>query len=171
MALPTMGEGQLWPTNSSKLVLWWNAHFRWDGGLGKFGANWILELDQALDQASLHLGSPNHELSFMLFCFCWSEPIDFPSQKVPCRFCLDLPLFGLGPSSKGRGSNLGFLASRIALFHWTLDLGLSSKVTISLILGCNIFTILESKISSGFWLVLAGGGGGVKILILIYKKK
>jgi len=103
------------------------------------------------------------------FVFVGLNQLIFPPKKVPCSFCLDLPLFGLGPSSKGRGSNLGFLASRIALFHWTLDLGLSSKVTINLILGCNIFSILEWKISSGFWLVLAvGGGGRVQIFILFF---
>ncbi len=54
----------------------------------------ILELD-----LTLHLGSSNHELS-ILAPFFWLEPIDFPSKMVPCKFCLDLPFFGLGPSSK-----------------------------------------------------------------------
>jgi hypothetical protein len=49
---------------------------------------------------------------------------------VPCRFSLDLPLFGLGPSSKGHRSNLWLSSNRIALFHWTLDLGSSSKVAL-----------------------------------------
>jgi hypothetical protein len=40
-----------------------------------------------------------------------------------------LPLFGLGPLSKGHGSNyLWLLPNRFALFHWTLDLAPSSKV-------------------------------------------
>jgi len=48
---------------------------------------------------SLHLGSPNHELSFELFSLvCGFEPIEFPSKMVQCKFSLDLPLFfGLGP--------------------------------------------------------------------------
>jgi hypothetical protein len=37
------------------------------------------------------------------------------------RFSLDLPLFGLGPSSKGLGSNLWLSANKISLFHWTLN--------------------------------------------------
>jgi len=44
------------------------------------------------------------------------------------RFSLNLPLLGLGPSSKGLGSNLWLSSHRIALFQWTLDLGPSSKV-------------------------------------------
>jgi hypothetical protein len=36
-------------------------------------------------------------MSFPFELFFWgSEPIDFPSKMVPCRFSLDLPLFGLG---------------------------------------------------------------------------
>jgi hypothetical protein len=49
---------------------------------------------------------------------------------VSCRFSLTLPLFGLGPSSKGRGSNVRLSTNRIALFHWTLDLRLSSKLAL-----------------------------------------
>ncbi len=60
--------------------------------------------------------------------FFWSEPIHFPSKMVPCRFSLDLPLFGLRPSSRGHGSNLWLSTNRIGLFNWTLDLALSSKV-------------------------------------------
>ncbi len=53
---------------------------------------------------SLHLGSPNHELYFeffFLFLLLFflevggSELIVLPSNMVPCRFSLDLPLFGL----------------------------------------------------------------------------
>jgi hypothetical protein len=40
---------------------------------------------------------------------------------VSCRFSLDLPLFGLGLSSKGLESNFWFSANRIVLFHWNLD--------------------------------------------------
>ncbi len=85
---------------------------------------WVLGLNLALDP-SLHLGSPNHEL-FILVWTNW-----FSSKMVPCRFRLNLSLFGLGPWSKGCGSNLWLLANRIALFHWTLDLGPSSKVTLN----------------------------------------
>ncbi len=39
-------------------------------------------------------------MSFPLsFCFLYSfgsEPIEFPFKMVLCKFCLDLPLFGLG---------------------------------------------------------------------------
>ncbi len=39
---------------------------------------------------------------------------------MPCRFSLNLPLFGLGPSSKGLGSNLWLSSNRIAscLLNW-----------------------------------------------------
>jgi len=50
---------------------------------------------------------------------------------VPCKFNLDLPLFDLGPSSKGCGSNLWLLDTRISLFYWTLNLGPSYKVTLN----------------------------------------
>jgi hypothetical protein len=46
------------------------------------------------------------------------------------RFSLDLPLFGVGPSSKGHGSRPWVSANRIGLFHWTLELGPSSKVAL-----------------------------------------
>ncbi len=82
--------------------------------LDSFEANWILELDPALD-SSLHLSSPNHELSLKLF-FLALETIDFPSKMVPCGFSLNLPLFGVGPSSKGSGSNLWLSAIRIIYF-------------------------------------------------------
>jgi hypothetical protein len=99
--------------------------------LDSFETNWTLELDLALD-LSMRLGSSNHELSFWAPFFFWLfEPIDFPLKMVPCRFSLYLPLFGLGPSSKGQGSNLWLSLNRIAQFHWTPDLGSSSKVAFS----------------------------------------
>jgi hypothetical protein len=58
-----------------------------------------------------------------------SEPIDFPPKIVPC-ISFNLPLFGFGPSSKGQGLHLWLSANRIALFHWTSDLGPSSKVAL-----------------------------------------
>ncbi len=48
------------------------------------------------------------------------------------RFSLDLPLFGLGPSSKGHGSNFWLSANRTALFNWTLDLRRLSKAALNL---------------------------------------
>jgi hypothetical protein len=71
----------------------------------------------------LHIMSSPFQAHFFGF-----EPIDFPSKKVPCKFSIHLSLFGLGPSSKGSGSNLWLSSNRIALFHWTLDLGPSPKV-------------------------------------------
>jgi hypothetical protein len=57
--------------------------------LVSFEANWILEFVLALDP-SLHLGSPNHDLSFELLLLRGSKPIDFPFKMVPCRFSLNL---------------------------------------------------------------------------------
>ncbi len=99
--------------------------------LDSFEANWILELDPRL-YPSLHLGSPNSELSLKLFSFSLVWTNWFSLQNGICRFSLDLPLFGLGPSSKGCGSNLWLPTNRIALFHWTLDLQPSSKVAFSM---------------------------------------
>ncbi len=94
--------------------------------MDSFEANRTLESDP-----SLHLGSPNHELSFELFSF-WFKPVDFPSKMVLCKISLNLSLFGLGPSSKGHASNFWLSAVMIVLFHWTLDLGPESKVALSL---------------------------------------
>jgi hypothetical protein len=46
---------------------------------------------------------------------------------VPCKFSLDLPLFGLGPSSKGHRSNLWLSSYNISLglgphLKWSLEL-------------------------------------------------
>jgi len=53
---------------------------------------------------SLHLDSSNHELSFLApppFFFFGFKPIDFPSEiGTHVDLAFDLPLFGLGPSSK-----------------------------------------------------------------------
>jgi hypothetical protein len=56
-------------------------------------------------------------MNFPLSSLFWCEPIDFPSKMEPCRCRLDLPVLGLAPSFKRRGSNLWFLANRIVLFH------------------------------------------------------
>jgi len=67
---------------------------------------------------------------FIFIFFGGSKPINFPPIMVPCKFNLDLPLFGLGLSSKGHGSNLWFSTNRIALFHWTRVLRPSYKVAL-----------------------------------------
>ncbi len=54
----------------------------------------------------------------------------FRPKQVPCRFSLGLPLVGLGPSSKGLGTNLKLSTNKIAWIHWSLDLGHSSKVAL-----------------------------------------
>jgi hypothetical protein len=95
-----------------------------------FEANWILELDLALDPK---VASWFFKSWAVLWAFFSSKPIDFPSKTVPCRFSLNLSLVGLGPSSKGYGSNLWLSANSIALFHWILDLGPSSKVALSFV--------------------------------------
>ncbi len=65
--------------------------------------------------------------------FLGFKPIDFPSTMVTCRFSLNLPLFGLGPSSKRPmgGSELMLSSNRIALFDGTPDLEPSSKVALN----------------------------------------
>jgi hypothetical protein len=42
-----------------------------------------------------------------------------------------LPLFGLGPSSKGLGTNSNLSTNNIAWIHWCMGLGPSSKVAFS----------------------------------------
>jgi hypothetical protein len=90
--------------------------------------------DLALDP-SLHLGSSNQELSLLAFP-SGSQPIDFLFETVPSRFCLDWPRSGLGLSSKGHGLNLWISSNRIALFYWTLNLGPSSEVALSILVAC-----------------------------------
>jgi hypothetical protein len=65
-------------------------------------------------------------MSFPLMSFFLFGPIGFPSKMMPCKSQFDY--FGLGPSSKGLGTNLKFLTNRNAQFHWTLFLGPLSKV-------------------------------------------
>ncbi len=76
---------------------------------------------------SLILGSPNQELSFLALVLGPNQLI-FPPKQVPCKFSLNLPLFGLEPLSKGLGTNLKLQPIRL-LEHigpWTLDPGLKS---------------------------------------------
>ncbi len=60
-----------------------------------------------------------------------------------CRFSLDLPLFDLGPSSKGCGSNLQLSSNEIAIFHWTLDLGSSSKVALKVTAPAQMYLVVS----------------------------
>jgi hypothetical protein len=62
---------------------------------------------------SLILGSPNEELSFLALFFGLNQLI-FPLKQVPCRFNLNLPLFGLGPLFKGLGTDLKLSTNKIA---------------------------------------------------------
>ncbi len=48
-----------------------------------------------------------------------------------CRFSFNLQLFGLGPSSKGLGTNLKLWINKIAWIHWSLDPHLKSLDIIS----------------------------------------
>ncbi len=127
--LGTMFRRGLFFTN--KPLLKWKVYFLFGLGtnLDSFEANSILELDHPACILVLQIMSFSFEVFYRLF---WSEPIDFPSKMVPCKFGLDLPLFGLQPLSKVHGSNLWLLTNRIALFHWTLNLGPSSKLTLKL---------------------------------------
>ncbi len=67
-----------------------------------------------------------------------SEPIDFPSKTgaILASIC---HVFGLGPSSKGVGTNLKVSTNKIAWIHWSLDLEPSSKVTLSFTTCFSIF--------------------------------
>jgi hypothetical protein len=94
-----------------------------------FEANWILESDHTWVPRTIP-GSPNQELSILALFFDPNQLI-FPPKLVPCRFSLNLPLFGLGPSSIGLGINLKLSTNKIAWIHWSLDLGPSSKVALN----------------------------------------
>ncbi len=93
---------------------------------------------------------------------------------MPCRFSLDLPLYGLGPASKWCHVSLALIchrslskalskatghslrpwslskghlwlsANRTALFHWTLDIRPSSKVTLNIGLYFFLFLIFPT---------------------------
>jgi hypothetical protein len=52
--------------------------------------------------------------ALVLGLFLGLNQLIFPSKQVPCRFRLNLPLFGLGPSSKGLGTNLKLSTNKIA---------------------------------------------------------
>jgi hypothetical protein len=102
---------QLWDTK---------AHFRWGPGSKFLEPIWThFKQSESLSWALpwtltciLGLQIMSSPLS-SFFLGLKPEPIDIPCKMVPCRFSLNLPLFGYG-------SNL-WLWNRIALFHWTLD--------------------------------------------------
>jgi len=83
-------------------------------------ANWILELE-CTRVLSLILGSPNQELSFNHCLLVWTNWFFLQHR---CHISLNLPLFGLGPSSKGLGTNSKLSTNKIAWIHWSLDLRL-----------------------------------------------
>jgi hypothetical protein len=90
-------------------------------------ANRILELDLALD-ASLHLGSSNHELSFFVFFFGLNQLIFLPKWwHVGLALICHFLVFNLHRKFMGP-----FYGDQPIGFHWTLDLGSSSKVALSL---------------------------------------
>jgi len=88
-----------------------------------FEANWILSWTVRWSLAWLLVLQIKNSPSSIVF---WFEPIDFLSKTG--RFNFNLPLFGLGPSFKGLGTNLKLWTNKIAWIHWSLDLGPSSKV-------------------------------------------
>jgi len=90
-----------------------------------FESNCILELHSTL-VPSMILGSPKQELSPFLALFFGLNQLIFPPKQVPCRFSLNLPLFGFRPSFKGLGINLKLLTNKIAWTHWSLDPRLKS---------------------------------------------
>jgi len=93
--------------------------------LDLFEANWILEFESTLVVAWFSKSG-----ALVLALFFGPNQLIFPPKQVSCRFSLNLPLFDLGSSSKGLGTNLKLLTNKIAWIHWSLDLGPSSKVTL-----------------------------------------
>jgi hypothetical protein len=136
-----VGRGYSWVLQAllmSKTKLWsTKAHFEQGSRVqfprNQFGLIWSKLnpwVGLYLLVPSLILGSPNKELSFEL-CFLLQTNWFSLRKIMPCcRFSLNLPLFGLGPSSKGLGTNFKLSTIKIAWIHWSLDLGLSSKVAL-----------------------------------------
>jgi hypothetical protein len=89
--------------------------------LDPFDTNWILELDPALDLSLLHLWFSKSWALFWALFFGGLNQFIFPPKWCHVGLALICHFFGLGPSSKGHGSNLWLSSNRIALFHWTLD--------------------------------------------------
>ncbi len=71
--------------------------------------------------------------ALLLALFFGLNQLIFAPKQVPCRFSLNLPLFGLGPSSTGLGTHSKLSTNNIAWIHWCLGLGPSSKVALSLL--------------------------------------
>jgi hypothetical protein len=69
--------------------------------------------------------------NFPFNIFLGPNQLIFPPKQLPCRFSFNLPLFGLGASSKGLGTNLKLSTNKITWIHWSLDLGPSSKVALN----------------------------------------
>ncbi len=83
---------------------------------------------------SLHFGSPNNVLSFKLFFLVQTNW--FPSKMMPCKLNQNLICLDPEPLCKGVETNLKLLTNRNAWFHWTLLLGVLSKVALSLHVLC-----------------------------------
>jgi hypothetical protein len=52
--------------------------------------------------------------ALVLALFFGPNQLILPPKQVPWRSSLNLPLFGLGPSSKGLGTNLKLSTNKIA---------------------------------------------------------
>ncbi len=76
------------------------------------------KLNLELHLASLHLGSSNHELSFLALCFFGSNQLIFPPKWCHVGLALICQFLVLDPHLK---TNLSFSSNRIALFCQTLD--------------------------------------------------
>jgi hypothetical protein len=55
----------------------------------------------------------------------------FPTKQVRWRFSLNCHFLVLGPLSNGLGTNLKLSTNKIAWLHWSLNLGPSSKGSLS----------------------------------------
>jgi hypothetical protein len=78
---------------------------------------------------------PNHESLFYAL-FSGLDPLVFPSKYAHGDKNHNLICHGLGPSSRGLGTNLKLLMNSNAQFHWTLLLGPLSKVALTYIYTC-----------------------------------
>jgi hypothetical protein len=105
-------------------------HFRWGPGwkfigtnLDSFEANWILELDP-----SLHLDSPNNELSWR--SFLGLNQLMFPPKLCHVGLASICHFWVVDTHLKVRGPIYGSQPIGLLYFPWTLDLGSSSKVVL-----------------------------------------
>ncbi len=98
-----------------------------------FEANWILVLDPTL-HLCLHLCSSN--IFIYLFTYYSYSYFRVWTNWFPkwCHVSLvQFPTFWSSPSFKDYNSNLWFSSNRIVLFHWTLNIGPSSKMAFNFI--------------------------------------